>query len=400
MYSLKELYKIGNGPSSSHTIGPKEATKEFKKRFSDIDRAVVTLYGSLALTGKGHLTDYIIEKEMMPIPCKIEFNIKEKTNHPNTMKLVGYKNNIVVGQMVVESIGGGAIKIEGDPERILDHIYPLNTYKEIGQYCKDYKLRLYEYVDKIEPDITGYIKSMYQAMINSIERGLTTTGLLPGRLQIKRKANYLMYQNSKETDKSEILRRKIVAYSYAVCEENASGGEIVTAPTCGASGVLPACVRYAIDLGKYEEAEIINALKTAGLVGNLVKQNASISGAEAGCQAEVGTACAMAAAFLTELSGGSIDQIESAAEIALEHHLGLTCDPVDGYVQIPCIERNAVAALRALDASKLSGYLNNSDSKVSFDVVVATMLRTGKDLQKGYRETSKGGLAKSLKYNK
>ena len=241
------------------------------------------------------------------------------------------------------------------------------------------------------------MEEIYNTMKKSVERGLQTTGILPGKLQIKRKANYIYYQNSKETDKTEIERRKTVAYAYAVSEENASGGEIVTAPTCGASGVLPACLCYAEDLNLYSHKEIINALKTAGLIGNLVKQNGSISGAEAGCQAEVGTACSMAAAFLSELMGGSIDQIESASEIALEHHLGLTCDPIEGYVQIPCIERNAVAALRAIDASKLSSYLNNGDSKISFDLVVETMLDTGKDLSYRYRETSEGGLAKKYR---
>lgn len=398
MYSIKELFKIGNGPSSSHTIGPLEASKEFKKRYPDCDSIVVKLYGSLALTGKGHLTDYIIEKSLMPICCKVEFDIKEEPPHPNTMDFIGYKDKDIIARMRVYSVGGGAIEIEGDEKRIVDHIYPLNKFRDISQYCKDYKLRLYEYVDRIEgTQFHEYMEKIYTVMMDCVNRGLNTTGIIPGKLQIKRKANYLYYQNSKETDPTEIARRKTVAYAYAVSEENASGGELVTSPTCGAAGVLPACVRYAQDLNKYSHLEIVNALKTAGLIGNLVKQNASISGAEAGCQAEVGTACSMAAAFLAELMGGTIDQIESASEIALEHHLGLTCDPIDGYVQIPCIERNAVAALRAIDAAKLSSYLNNSDSKISFDLVVETMLDTGKDLSYRYRETSEGGLAKNYR---
>lgn len=398
MYSIKELYKIGNGPSSSHTIGPLEASKAFISRYPNCDRILVKLYGSLALTGKGHLTDYIIEKTLMPYECRIEFNIEYDPPHPNTMDFIGYKDNSIIANVRVYSIGGGAIEIEGDEKRVVDQIYPLDKFKDISQYCLDYKLKLYEYVDRIEDEhFTEYMENIYSVMKDSIARGLSTTGILPGKLQIKRKANYIYYQNSKETDPTEIARRKTVAYAYAVSEENASGGQIVTSPTCGASGVLPACLAYAEDQGKYTHAQIINALKTAGLIGNLVKQNGSISGAEAGCQAEVGTACAMAAAFLSQLTDASLDQIASASEIALEHHLGLTCDPIEGYVQIPCIERNAVAALRAIDAAKLSSYLNNGDSKISLDLVIETMLDTGKDLSYRYRETSEGGLAKKYR---
>ena len=398
MYSIKELYKIGNGPSSSHTIGPLNATKVFLSRYPSCDLVKVVLYGSLALTGKGHLTDYIIEKTIMPKPCKIEFDINSVEAHPNTMLFIAMKNDEEIGRMKVYSIGGGAIEIEGEKRKKEESIYPLNKLSLIIQYCKEHNLRLYEYVDFIEGDsFTDYINDIYRVMEESIDRGLNTTGILPGRLQIKRKANYIYYQNLKEVDPLEVKRRKAVAYAYAVSEENASGGEIVTAPTCGAAGVLPAVMRYAEDLERYSHIEILNALKTAGLIGNLVKENASISGAEAGCQAEVGTACSMAAAFLSELFGADYDEISSASEIALEHHLGLTCDPIDGYVQIPCIERNAVAALSAIDAAKLSSYLNNSDSKISFDLVVETMLDTGKDLSYRYRETSEGGLAKNYK---
>lgn len=399
MYSIKELFKIGNGPSSSHTIGPKEAAKEFKRRYPDCDRVVAKLYGSFALTGKGHLTDYIIVDEMSPILCDVEFDIDTLQPHPNTLILEGYKNNVLVADMKVYSVGGGAIKIEGDPERKLDKIYPLNKYRDIALYCKDYKLRLSDYVDMIEgEEITAYIEKIYNVMNQSIDRGIMATGLLPGKLHIKRKANYLYYQKTpKDMENMEYRRRKLVSYAYAVSEENASGGEIVTAPTCGASGILPACMRYAEDTNRFSHDDIIRGLKVAALIGNIVKENGSISGAEAGCQAEVGTACSMAAAFLVEIQNGSLEQIESASEIALEHHLGLTCDPIEGYVQIPCIERNAVAALRAVDAANLSSYLNNSDSKISFDLVVETMLDTGKDLCYRYRETSEGGLAKKFK---
>ena len=399
MYSLRSLYKVGNGPSSSHTIGPLNAAKEFLKRNPLCDNVLVKLYGSLALTGKGHLTDYIIEKTINPIPCKIEFDFMTEQPHPNTMEFFGYKDNVLIASMKVFSIGGGSIKVDGEEVLKEEEIYKLNKFKDIVQYCKDYKMRIYEYVDMVEGDsINEYMEKIYKVMSDSIDRGIATTGILPGKLQIKRKANYLHYQKVPKTMESmEYRRRKLVSYAYAVSEENASGGEIVTAPTCGAAGVLPACVRYAEETGFFTHEDIINGLKTAGIIGNLVKKNASISGAEAGCQAEVGTACSMAAAFLVEIQNGTFEQIESANEIALEHHLGLTCDPIEGYVQIPCIERNAVAALRALDAANLASYLNNSDSKISFDLVVETMLDTGKDLSYRYRETSEGGLAKKYK---
>ncbi len=394
MYSLRELYKIGNGPSSSHTIGPLMATKEFLKRYPNLDEVRVILYGSLALTGRGHLTDYIIEKTLLPIPSRIEFDGLTMMKHPNTLEFYGYQNNVQVGHMIVYSVGGGAIRIEGEADRVLEQIYPLNTFKEIAKYCKEQHLSLAEYVDRIEDQTFPlYLKEIYETMLQSVKNGLSTSGVLPGKLQVKRKASYIYKQKSNENEYDQ-LRRRVMAYAYATSEENAAGGTIVTAPTCGASGVLPACIYYALELKCYTEEQILDALKVAGLIGNIVKTNGSISGAEAGCQAEVGTACSMGAAFLAHLAGGSIDTIERASEIALEHHLGLTCDPIDGYVQIPCIERNAVAALRAIDAAKLASYLNNSESKISFDLVVETMLDTGKDLQSSYRETSEGGLAK------
>lgn len=396
MHSIKELFKIGNGPSSSHTIGPLEASKEFLKRYPSVEEVKVVLYGSLALTGRGHLTDYIIEKTLLPIPCHIEFDINTKMGHPNTMVFYGYKNGELIGSLKVYSIGGGAIQIAGEKKRVLDDIYKLNTYKAISKYCKKENISLADYVNSVEgKEIHSYIELIYDTMLKSIEKGLKHTGVLPGKLQVKRKAAYIYQQNSKD-EGVELLRKKVIAYAYAVSEENASGGKIVTAPTCGASGVLPACLKYAIELNCYTKEELMNGLKIAGLIGNIVKTNGSISGAEAGCQAEVGTACAMAAAFLSYLDGGSIDMIERASEIALEHHLGLTCDPIDGYVQIPCIERNAVAALRAIDAAKLASFLNSNESKISFDLVVETMLKTGHDLRTNYRETSAGGLAKTF----
>ncbi len=392
MYSIKELFKIGNGPSSSHTIGPMKASKEFLKRYSNIiDSVKVVLYGSLALTGRGHLTDYIIEKTLLPFPCVIEFDKNKEEVHPNTLEFIGLKDKVIVCTMKVYSIGGGAIKIENEDSLKLNKIYPLNKFDDIAKYCKDNSISLSQYVDLYEEDINIYLEDIYNTMLSSIDRGLENDGVLPGKLQVKRKAFYIYNQNTSDDND---YRKKVLAYAYAVAEENASGGLIVTAPTCGASGVVPACLRYLKDLNKYNKNELISSLKVAGLIGNIVKTNGSISGAEAGCQAEVGTACAMAAAMIAYLETKSIDAVERASEIALEHHLGLTCDPVLGYVQIPCIERNAVAALRAIDAAKLASYLNSNESKISFDSVVETMLKTGRDLQVNYRETAEGGLAK------
>lgn len=396
MFSLRQLYKVGNGPSSSHTIGPKKASEEFLRRYPNCDRVLVKLYASLALTGKGHLTDYIVQATISPLPCKVEFDVEYEPPHPNTMEFIGYKDNKVIANMTVYSVGGGAIKIEGDKEEIQNHIYTLNTYNDIVKYCEEKGLSLSEYVDMVEGEgFNDYISYVKDVMLKSIDNGLNNDGFIPGRLQLKRKASYLYEKH--EDDKADEERKNVIAYAYAVAEENASGGEIVTAPTCGASGIVPAVLRYAIEKNKYSNQLILDSLKIAGLIGNLVKHNGSISGAEAGCQAEVGTACSMAAAFLISLDYTSFDKIERAAEIALEHHLGLTCDPIEGYVQIPCIERNAVAAMRALDASRLASYLINAHSKISFDLVVKTMLDTGKDLHEDYRETSEGGLARNYK---
>jgi len=404
MHSIKELFRIGNGPSSSHTIGPKNACLKFLERYNDLDRIDVILYGSLALTGEGHATDKIILNTLKNYETKVKFDKTSEVPHPNTMDIIGYKNNQEF-KMRFFSVGGGAIKVDKEDNRIKD-VYPLSKLRYIIKYCKDNNLRLWQYVDKYEDsDINIFISEVYKVMMESVERGLEKEGYLPGPLKVERKAHYLYYQLTKEGDLSLDFRRKTVAYAYAVSEENASGGVIVTAPTCGSSGVLPAVIKTAKDVIPFakkrgiiiEEKDIINAIKTAGLIGNLIKSNASISGAEAGCQAEIGAACSMAAAFQAELVGASLEQISSAAEIALEHHLGLTCDPVGGFVQIPCIERNAVAALRALDAFGLAYYLKNFESKVSFDMVVETMLETGKDLPRRYRETSTGGLAKNYR---
>lgn len=401
MQSLYEFYKIGNGPSSSHTMGPKRAVERFINTYKDIDKLKVILYGSLALTGKGHLTDYIIKETSYPIETEIEFDLdKECTVHPNTMKIIGYKNENIVDDWTVYSVGGGTIKIDGEEDTDVPDIYELNKFEDIKIYCEENNLKLHEYVYNVEGyEITTYLKEVWNAMKEAVETGLNKTGMIPGRLRLSRTASDIYNTVVDNEDESLKQTRLLSSYAIAVSEENASGGKIVTAPTCGASGVLPAVLYYYNHDKNIPENIIIEALAVAGLIGNLVKTNASISGAECGCQAEIGTACSMAAAASAYIIGLDIERIENAAEVAMEHHLGLTCDPIYGYVQIPCIERNAVAAIRSIDSSKLSMLMRKHKS-ISFDVVVDTMYETGKDLHSHYRETAEGGLAKKYCRNK
>ena len=392
MYSLKELYRIGKGPSSSHTIGPERACKLFLDKYPQADSFVVRLYGSLAKTGDGHGTGKVIESVLKNVT--IEYDEEMECLHPNTMDLIAYMGASKVGEMRVYSIGGGAIRIEGEESEEGEEVYSLSTMAEIRSYCEKKGMRLYEYVFEFEgADLRAYLLKVWEAMQEAVARGVQQTGVLPGGLDVERRAK-ILYDGIVENEGAEIRENRLVcAYAFAVSEENASGGTIVTAPTCGACGVLPAVLKYAQERKGYTDEQIINALATAGLIGNLIKTNASISGAECGCQAEIGSACCMATAALAELRGLSLGQIEYAAEVAMEHHLGLTCDPICGLVQIPCIERNAVAAMRAINAASLAYFLSDS-RKISFDLVIQTMYETGKDLHKSYRETAEGGLAK------
>ncbi len=401
MKSIKELYKIGNGPSSSHTMGPKKAALLLKEKYPTADLYQIILYGSLAFTGKGHLTDKIILEALKPSNVEIIFNKETKElKHPNTMDLIALKNKEELGKFRAYSIGGGSIQIEGEDFQEEKDIYDFTTYTDIKNNCKEKNISLLEYVyTQEDKDLSEYLKTVWQTMKKTLEEGLEQEGLIPGRLKIPKKAKTL-YSKELEKETAELKRtRLLTAYAYATSEQNASGGMIVTAPTCGASGVLPAVLYYLYKQENVNEAKILEGLAIAGLIGNLVKTNASISGAECGCQAEIGTACSMAAAAYAYIKGYSIDVIECAAEIAMEHHLGLTCDPIYGYVQIPCIERNAVAAIRAIDSANMASLLYK-DSKISFDLVVETMYETGKDLGSHYRETSKGGLAKKYCRNK
>ena len=395
MESLKELYKIGRGPSSSHTIGPEKACLIFKERNQDADSYKAILYGSLAKTGRGHGTDEVIKKTFFPYECEVEFNcILDDIQHPNTMELISYKKNVEQERTKVFSIGGGSIAFENDIIKNPERIYKLDSFSAIANYCEKKNIKLWEYVvENEDKDFISYMYNIWDAMKTSIKSGLLDNGELPGGLDVKKKAKSLL--NSQHIDETPVTKenRIVCAYAFAVGEQNASGEKIVTAPTCGAAGIVPAVLYYQQQKNGFDDERIVRALMTAGIIGNLIKTNASISGAECGCQAEVGSACAMAAAALGELFELSIDKIEYAAEIAIEHHLGLTCDPICGLVQIPCIERNAVAAMRAINAVNLASFLWNT-RKISLDRVIQTMKETGNDMNKSYKETSEAGLAR------
>ncbi len=395
MKSLKYLYKIGRGPSSSHTMGPDKAARYFKSAYSGADKYKVTLFGSLSSTGKGHKTDEAILDVFEGEDIELVFGPWETEDlpHENTMEFAALKDGKEIARERIMSVGGGQIVIEGKPELDEEEIYPLCTFGQIAEYCSSHNMRLYEYVEMNEgEEIWDYLHDIWKTMKNAVNEGLSTKGVLDGGLGVERKAQYLY--NQSHIDESEITKenRLVCAYAFAVSEQNAGGGVIVTAPTCGACAVLPSVLKYMQDKKGFSDDDICRALAVGGLVGNLVKTNASISGAECGCQAEIGTACSMAAAALCELFKMGIGQIEYAAEVAMEHMLGLTCDPVCGLVQIPCIERNAVAAMRAINALSLANFLSTT-RKISFDTVVETMYKTGKDLNAMYRETSQGGLA-------
>ena len=401
MHSLRELYKTGKGPSSSHTMGPNKAAQIFAGRHGgDSARFEVTLYGSLAATGKGHMTDIAILEVLEPIaPTTIVWEPSRFLEyHSNAMLFKAFDaEGSVLEEWTVYSIGGGALSEGPGKEMSLSgDVYDMNTLTEIIEWCDSHGRQIWEYVDLCEgPAIWDYLMDVWETMKASVERGLATEGRLPGPLNLSRKASVyhvkaLGYQPNLRS------RGLVFAYALAVSEENAAGGIIVTAPTCGSSGVMPGVLYHLSHSHAFSDTKIIHTLATAGLVGNVVKQNASISGAEVGCQGEVGVACAMASAAACQLFGGSPYQVEYAAEMGLEHHLGMTCDPICGLVQIPCIERNAFAATRALDANIYSTF-SDGRHRISFDHVVEVMKQTGKDLPSLYKETSAGGLA--LKYS-
>ena len=392
MKSITSVYKIGHGPSSSHTVGPYHAAQIFLARYPEAERYQVTLYGSLAFTGEGHGTGKAIRSGLPGAEVIFDRETRDLP-HPNTMLFKAFRGGREIASVRMFSIGGGSIRIEGEASEEDREVYPQKNFSEILELCRRKSMGLPQLICRMEgTELRDYLKSVWRAMQDAVERGLATEGVLPGGLGVVRKAKYLYEKRCYNESSDVTMNRLIASYAYAVSEENAAENIVVTAPTCGSCGVIPSMLYYMQHDRGFPEDEILDALAVAGLVGNVIRTNASISGAECGCQAEIGSACSMTAAAVATLFGLSIDQIEYAAEIAMEHNLGLTCDPVGGLVQIPCIERNAVAAMRALSSVNLSRFLY-ATRKVSFDEIVTTMYRTGLDMNEKYRETSHGGLA-------
>ncbi|MDH6305852.1 L-serine dehydratase [Parabacteroides sp. PF5-5] len=395
MESIKQIFRIGHGPSSSHTMGPRRAAQMFLERNKEAARFTVTLYGSLAATGVGHMTDKAILEILEPVaPTTLVWEPQIVLPfHPNGMFFESFdSNDKMMEAWSIYSIGGGTLANETFNEQKTVDIYEMSTIREIQQWCQTTGHSYWEYVEQREgSEIWDYLNEVWKVMQEAVLRGLETEGIIPGGLGIRRKASdYLI--RAKGYGSSIKSRGMVYAFALAVSEENACGGKIVTAPTCGSCGVMPSVLYHLKDSREFRDSRILHALATAGLFGNVVRTNASISGAEVGCQGEIGVACAMAAAAASQLFGGTAAQIEYAAEMGLEHHLGLTCDPVCGLVQIPCIERNAFAAARALDANTYSNF-SDGRHRVSFDQVVEVMRQTGHDLPSLYKETSEGGLA-------
>ena len=393
MQSLRSFYCIGHGPSSSHTMGPFNAGTLFKKRFPNASLYRVTLLGSLAATGRGHLTDDALHQALASAGVEILFRPDIiKPFHSNCMFFEAFNDQKeLLGSWEVYSVGGSALKEAHENPTPEPSIYPFTTMSEIMKWCQDEHKELWQYVETYEGEaIWDYLAEVWESMQATIDRGLKQSGVLPGILQYPRKASMFFAKARKEEKRAHGM---VFAYALATSEENASGNIVVTAPTCGACGVVPAVLRYLKELYTLDQVDCLRALAVAGLLGNIVKFNGSISGAEVGCQGEVGVACSMAAGMASYLFGGNLQQIDYAAEMGLEHHLGMTCDPIAGYVQVPCIERNAVAAIRAIDAAEYTSYTDGAH-KVSFDEIIQTMVETGKDMNTKYKETSLGGLAK------
>lgn len=393
MESLRELYKIGSGPSSSHTLAVQRAMKLYMDEYPEVTRFEVDLHGSLSLTGKGHYTDHAIKMAVDPIECAVNFKLDWDYDYDSGLLIKGFKDDNELEPWVVYSIGGGSIKVLNRDFDFQKEVYEFKDFSEIKKYVQDNRISLSEFVYLHEPDIKPYLSEILVAMNQAVHRGLNKEGQLLGRLNMPRVAKEL-YENIVESDSK---RQKLIAYAYANMEENATLGQVVTAPTCGASGIMASLMTYYTNDEPFEHDKLIDALAVAGIFGNIIKQNATISGAQGGCQAEVGVGCVMAAAAYATLHDYSLEEIEYACEIAMEHHLGLTCDPVGGYVIIPCIERNAAAVLRAVDAVAMSKMLlKTKPNRVTFDQVVNTMNYTGKKIAIELRETALGGLAQEI----
>ncbi len=394
MESIKQIFKIGFGPSSSHTMGPAIAATSFKNSHPEASHFEVSLFGSLAATGKGHLTDVALTQILGDNLIIHWFPNNPKDYHPNALNLCAFdSNNVLIEEQLVYSVGGGNIVYDQEKEEISQTmIYDRSSMNEILEWCKETGGAIWEYVEQVEgKEIWEHLALVWDIMQQAVVRGIENEGIIPGGLKLSRKAS--SYYVKSKSYRSTLKRRSLTyAFALAVAEENACGRKIVTAPTCGSAGVLPG-VLYSLKMNyDYSDIKILRALATAGIVGNLVKHNASISGAEVGCQGEIGTACAMTAAAAAQIFGATPLQIEYAAEMAMEHHLGMTCDPIAGLVQVPCIERNPFAATRALDAATYA-LLSDGNHIVSFDKIVKVMKQTGHDLPSIYRETAEGGIA-------
>ncbi|MEA5026552.1 L-serine dehydratase 1 [bioreactor metagenome] len=398
MESLQELYRIGPGPSSSHTLAPQRACQLYMEHYPNAIYFDVMLFGSLALTGVGHATDEIIRKTFAPRMCTICFKEKHKAAFPNGLRIRGYNiDGSLESEWTVFSLGGGSIEVAEEDLHLHDEIYPHDHMNQILDYCQEYKISLADYPMRYEPEIVKHLGSVLNQMLKTVSSGLAASGVLPGSLKLPRVAKGLFLQANLIEEGADRTKILLSSYAYAACEENADGKSCVAAPTMGASGIMAALVyHYYHDVG-LSRAKLIKGLALAGLFGNVVKKNATISGAVGGCQAEVGTACAMGSAMIAYFNGLNNRLIAYAAEIGMEHHLGLTCDPVGGYVMIPCIERNAVATLRAIDSALLAQHVGAlKNNRVSFDDVVRTMRYTGMKLPLELRETSLGGLATEI----
>ena len=392
MRSIRSVYKIGNGPSSSHTVGPYNAARLFLSRYPSADEYEVTLFGSLAFTGEGHGTGKAI-RTVIPAARIVPDKTKKELPHPNTMLFRAFRGGKEIGALRIMSVGGGSIQIEGETSPDDAEVYAERSFHQFRESCQKSGMTLLEYVwSKEQPDIRDYLLTVWNAMQEAVRRGLDAEGILPGGLELTRKARHLYTMRCHNESSDVTFDRKLAAYAFAVSEENADEQVVVTAPTCGSCGIIPAVFYYMKHDRGYSDEEIVDGLAIAGLIGNIIRTNASVSGAECGCQAEIGSACSMAAAGLAQLFGLSMAQIEYSAEIAMEHQLGLTCDPIKGLVQIPCIERNAIGAMRVVNAVNISRFLSDT-RKISLDEVIATMYETGIDMNEKYRETAHGGLA-------
>ena len=391
--TMWELYKIGRGPSSSHTIGPFRAIRWYVAQFPNVKFLEITLYGSLALTGKGHLTDVSLKEAADKIPLEIKWDITTKTDHPNTMDIVGLdENKKLIEKVRVISQGGGSFTIIGYDVNANNKVFPHSTFKEIKKYCADNNLTLVDYVKKFDPKGYAYLPEVLKAMDHSVEEGLNGEGPFNGPIKISKQTKKILTNLKKRNFPKDSIYYAM-AYGYSAAEINVLHGNVVTAPTLGSAGVFPGVLYYCRHHLGYNEQQLIEMLAVGGIIGILFKRHGTVAGATGGCQAECGCACSMAAAGYVWSKGGNVEEIEAAAIIGEEHHLGLTCDAVLGHVYSPCIERNGVMAMRAIQSAEHAMIIDGTHSVFDIDDIIIVENRTGADLKPGYRETGMAGLS-------